>query len=272
MIIDKLTKIYFSPTHSTEKVINAIARGWGVNEQKRIKLNSLEQRHRFKLNIDPSEAVILGIPVYEERIPHILYPALKKIVGNGQPMVLVVTYGNICAGITLKQLNKLMTRQGFVIIAAAAFIGEHAFSHREIKIASGRPDKRDLEKAEHLGRQIHQKILSIEKLKNVSELNIKGELRAMGRFLPRHSEMLFTNAPVLNSSSCQQCGKCLEVCPVNAIDTDNFRSREKLCIRCFACVKICPHDARKISYKKPVLVKTVLKTLGKKRQEPEIYI
>ncbi len=272
MIIDKLSKIYFSPTHSTEKVVNAITGGWGVSEQKRINLNTLEQRHRFKLIVQSSEAVILGIPVYEERIPNILYPALKKIIGNGQPMVLVVTYGNISAGITLQQLCQLMTRQGFIIIAAAAFIGEHAFSHGEIQIASGRPDQQDLEKAEHFGKQIQQKISSMEKLKKLPEQQIKGELRSIGRFLPRHREMLLTTAPVLDAGLCQQCGKCLEVCPVNAIDHDNFRSREKLCIRCFACVKICPHDARQIRYKKPVLVKTVLKTIGKKRQEPEIYI
>ena len=94
----------------------------------------------------------------------------------------------------------------------------------------------------------------------------------MGKLLPRHSELTFAHSPVIDPNLCQNCKKCLEVCPVNAIDPETLKSRDKLCIRCFACVKLCPNHARKIIYKKPVLVKTVLKQLGKKRKEPEIYI
>ncbi len=272
MIIDKLVKVFFSPTRSTEKIVHAIAKGWGIAEQKTINLNSLEQRHNFKFNIQPSEAVILGIPVYEERIPNLLYPVLSKIRGQDQPMILVVTYGNISAGIALKQITKIMRSQGFKIIAAANFIGEHAFSQENLKIAFGRPDRQDIEKAELLGKQIQQKIESTEKIKNIPELKIKGELLPMSKLLPRHSEIIFTHAPVIDSQLCQHCRKCLEICPVNAIDPDTLISRDKLCIRCFACVKLCPNNARRITYKKPVLVKTVLKKLGKKRKEPEIYI
>ena len=272
MFINKIMKIYFSPTHSTKKVVHAIAKGFRINEQRTIDLNSLEQRHNFKFSIQPDEVVILGIPVYEERIPDLLYPGLCKIRGKGQPMILVVTYGNISAGIALKQLNKMMCNQDFKIIAAASFIGEHAFSQAETKIASGRPDTRDLEKAELFGKQILQKIESIEEIKNIPGLDIKGELRAMGKLLPKHSEILFTHAPTVDPKLCQHCRKCLELCPVNAIDPENLRSRDRLCIRCFACVKLCPYNARKIIYKKPLLVKTVLKQLGKKRKDPEIYI
>jgi ferredoxin len=90
--------------------------------------------------------------------------------------------------------------------------------------------------------------------------------------LPRHSEITFAYSPVVDSALCKKCKKCLEVCPVNAIDPDNLKSRDKLCIRCFACVKFCPNNARKVIFKKPVLVKNTLKQLSKKRREPEIYI
>jgi len=272
LMIDKLVKIYFSPTLSTENIVHSIAKGWNVSEQRTICLNSLEQRHNLKFNIGPTEAVILGIPVYEERIPDLLYPVLSKVRGSGHPMVLLATYGNISAGIALKQLSKMMRNQGFKIIAAASFIGEHSFSHEEIKIASGRPDSKDMEKAILLGKQIFQKIDKTEKIENLPELNIKGELRAMGKLLPRHSELTFAHSPVIDPNLCKKCKKCLEFCPVNAIDPETLKSRDKLCIRCFACVKLCPNNARKIIYKKPVFVKTALKQLGKKRKEPEIYI
>lgn len=272
LIIDRLVNMYFSPTHSTEKIVYTIAKSWGVPEQRTINISTLTQRHNFKFNIQPNEAIILGIPVYEERIPDLLYPVLTKVRGSGHPMILVVTYGNISAGIALKQLSRMMKNQGFKIIAAASFIGEHSFSQEEIKIASGRPDSKDMEKAELLGKQISQKIKNVEKIENLPEINIKGELRAMGKLLPRHSELTFAHSPIIDPNLCKKCKKCLEVCPVNAIDPETLKSRDKLCIRCFACVKLCPNNARKIIYKKPVLVKTVLKQLGKKRKEPEIYI
>jgi len=272
LIIDKLIKICFSPTNSTQKIVYIIAEEWGIPKQININLNSLEERHNFKLKIQPDEAVILGIPVYEERIPDLLYPVLTNLKGNGQQIVLVATYGNISGGIALKQLARIMRYQDFKIIAAATFIGEHSFSYKDFKIAAGRPDNEDLEIAKSFGRQIKDKIESIENLDNIAELNIKGELTSVGKLLPRHSELTFAHAPIIDFNLCKKCKKCLEICPVNAIDPENLRSRDKLCIRCFACVKLCPNNARKVVYKKPVLIKTVLKKLGKKRKEPEIYI
>ncbi len=272
MIIDKLVKIYFSPTHSTQNIVSTIAKNWGVPEQRNINLNSLAERHNFKLELQSDEAVILGIPVYEERIPDLLYPVLSKIKGKDQLMVLIVTYGNISAGIALKQLTKMMTNQGFNIIAAASFIGEHSFSYKDIKIAAGRPDNKDFEIAKSFGRQIKDKIETVENIRNTPELNINGKLSYMGKLLPRHSELAFAHTPIIDPSLCKKCKKCLEICPVNAIDPESLISRDKLCIRCFACVKLCPNNARKIVYKKPFLVKNTLRQLGKKRKEPEIYI
>ncbi len=272
MIINKLVKIYFSPTHSTKKIIYTVAESLAVAEQRTINLNSLEERHNFKLSLQSDESIILGIPVYEERIPDLLYPVLSKIRGNGQPMILIVTYGNISAGITLKQLSKMMKNQGFKIIAAASFIGEHSFSYKDIKIAAGRPDSEDLAIAKNFGKQIKEKIEFIENIENVPDLNIKGKISSMGKLLPRHSEITFAHSPIIDFNLCKNCKACLEICPVNAIDPDNLKSRDKLCIRCFACVKLCPNNARKVIYKKPLLVKNTLKQLSKKRREPETYI
>jgi len=272
LLINKLLLIYFSPTNSTSQIVQAIARGWEITEQRTLNLNSLKQRHNFQFTLKPSEAVILGIPTYQERIPNLLYPVLHKIIGNNDPMVLVVTYGNISAGITLKQLYKLMSHQGFKIIAAANFISEHSFSHGEIKIASGRPDQRDLEKAELFGKQIRQKTEAIENLDKVPELNIKEKLLTINKLLPEYSEMLFPYAPQIDAQLCQHCRKCLEACPVNAINPNNLKSRDKLCIHCMACVKTCPTQARKIVYKNPWLAKILLNIVGKKRKEPVIYI
>ena len=272
MNINRIVRIFFSPTHTTKKVIDAITNGLGINNHKTINLNRLEKRRNFYYKARPGEALILGIPVYEERIPDLLYPVLAKLNGQGQPMIVVTNYGNICAGIALKQLYKMMKKQGFKIIAAAHFIGEHSFSSEDIKVAAGRPDKEDLSKATLLGQQIKEKMSQFNDSIDLPELSIHGKLLLMGKVLPKHSENIFTYPPKLIISQCHYCLKCLKACPVNAINPENLTTRDRLCIRCFACVKFCPHNARKIMYKKPILVKTVLKNKGQKRQEPEIFI
>ena len=46
--------------------------------------------------------------------------------------------------------------------------------------------------------------------------------------------------------TCTQCGKCAEVCPVQAITMDKlgiWRINKKICIGCLMCVAACPEEA-----------------------------
>lgn len=45
--------------------------------------------------------------------------------------------------------------------------------------------------------------------------------------------------------SCNQCGKCADVCPVNAISQNSkgiYTIDKKVCVGCMACVDICPEN------------------------------
>lgn len=46
--------------------------------------------------------------------------------------------------------------------------------------------------------------------------------------------------------TCTQCGKCIEVCPVQAITRAKngvVRINKKICVGCFMCVSVCPEKA-----------------------------
>lgn len=65
----------------------------------------------------------------------------------------------------MKELCDLVSEQGFVPVAAGAFIGEHSFSRKGMPIAEGRPDESDLKQATEFGKKI------IEELEKVSAWN-----------------------------------------------------------------------------------------------------
>ena len=46
-------------------------------------------------------------------------------------------------------------------------------------------------------------------------------------------------------TSCMKCGRCVDLCPIGAIEMDGRMPRWKVskCIRCCACINGCPHGA-----------------------------
>ncbi len=47
---------------------------------------------------------------------------------------------------------------------------------------------------------------------------------------------------ILNSTKCIGCGKCAEVCPINAIFWNEEANKPDICVHCGYCVKYCPHE------------------------------
>lgn len=43
--------------------------------------------------------------------------------------------------------------------------------------------------------------------------------------------------------NCTKCGKCVDVCPVNAIKLEKLTIDYKKCIRCLKCLEVCPEEA-----------------------------
>jgi flavodoxin len=143
-MIKSTSLVYFSPTGTTKKIIEAIATG--INSESIIpfdltnKASQANGFHEFK-----NEVVIIGVPVYSGRVPKEAVLRMQKLSGNNTPCILVVVYGNRAYDDALLELRNLAIERGFKPIAAAAFIGEHSFSSKQFPIANDRPDIKNLE-------------------------------------------------------------------------------------------------------------------------------
>lgn len=252
--------VYFSPTGNTEKTIKAIEEG--IGEKFKNYNITLKKNRDEKIKFTKNDLVILGCPVYVGRIPNIEDDLFKNIKGDNTPCVLVVNYGNREYEDALIELKNVALNKGFIPIAAGAFIGEHSYSR---EIATNRPDENDLKEITEFGKKIKNKINK--------ELDLKKDLVVSGNYPYRDVPNSPKIAPSANEV-CTECGKCIGVCPVDAIDKNNPKQTDaNKCIKCFACVKICPVNAKDINaipFKEKV--ESIKKICLSRKKEIEVFI
>ncbi len=263
MMIKKINLIYFSPTKTTYKIVNAIAKGVGSEN-----VNSINITTEYPENtvlISKEELTIFGAPVYGGRIPPDAVKRFKKISSQNSPAVIVAVYGNRHYDDALLELNDLVSELGFKIIAAGAFIGEHSFSINGVDVAKNRPDKRDIAMAYDFGKNLNKKLSS----KNNIELQ---EIPGNYPYKKRNNNPP-EKAPETDYDNCNLCQTCIEVCPTQAISLNKYiQTNTEQCIWCCACIKSCPQNARIMTYDAIENIQKWLFENCQARKEPEMFL
>jgi len=266
MNINSVKLVYFSPTKTTEKIVEGILQGICVDIVEQIDLTPPEARTMTFVEMH-DELVIIGAPVYGGRIPAEAACRLQHIKTNDTPAVVIVVYGNREYEDALIELQNLAAELGFRLVAGGAFIGEHSYNCEVTPIAAGRPDTRDLEKAKRFGELIQ------EKMRKIRTLDEMPPLQMPGNFPYEEWDPPSDLSPVTTETLCNLCKICATVCPTAAITVrDTVITDQNACILCSACVKKCPTGAR--VWEDP-RIKKVAKWLSancRERKEPEMYL
>ncbi len=226
--------IYFSAMGTTKKIAEAIAKGLGANETA---YHSLMQASTEHVVIGKEEVAVIAVPVYSGRVPAVAAERLQRFKSEGARAVIAVAYGNRAVEDALIELNDIATHNGFVVVSAGEFIGEHSIFP---KVATSRPNTVDLTLAEELGRK---------------SVTITIPLATIPGNQPYRAIDNIPLAPKTVKSKCVKavkkdkdlCGICAEKCPVKAIGTPKPSTNSKLCIKCGHCIAVCPYDARAYS-------------------------
>lgn len=261
MNIDLCHIFCFSPTGSTLRVAEAIAVGTGLPF--RISDVTLPEQRALETAFVPNSLIVLAVPVYFGRVEKHAAGAVAALRGRGQPAVLVVNYGNRHYDDALLELHTLSKKAGFMPMAAGAFVSEHSFSTPEYPLAQGRPDRRDLERANLFGTEIMNRLAD-----GPVPLPLPPGKRPYKDYPELH------RAPVQHQEACSLCGLCEALCPVAAITIRDglVITDEDICMVCQACVKGCPEGARTDTAPGGKETKERLIPLVKERREPEVFI
>lgn len=268
-----INAMYFSPTGTTERAVKKLADEISLNFNKSNDINYIDfaplsvRKKAVRFNAD--DIVIFGVPVYAGRVPNVLLNYINSIKSNGSPAIAVVLYGNRNYDDALIELRDILDSNGFKVIAACAFIGEHSFS--EI-LAEGRPDETDLNTAGSFAKQIYNKIAGQSELSSVP---VAGNRPYRPYYKPKdgkgHPVDIRKVTPRTNSN-CIDCKLCAKVCPMGSIDCENVSHLSGICIKCGACIKRCPVNAKYYDDENYLRHKHELEAELTIRKAPELFL
>lgn len=225
----KITEIFFSPNGSTKKISNSFCTyaGWTATD----KIDLLNQKTLEKQLFTSEEIVIVSMPVFAGRIPEIMSKQLHHIKGTNTPAIALVVYGNRDYDDALLELTDILKANGFVLVGAAALVAQHSIFPA---VASGRPDKKDMDAIKDFSQTCKKAIENFSGTKNIL---VKGNV-------PYREPKAIPLKPSA-TKECNACGICVNICPTKAISPETPRKTDKeRCISCVACISACPQNAR----------------------------
>lgn len=215
---------YFSPTGGTKKAGEVLAFEIAevVNE-----VNLAEKG----VNNPGSDVVVVAAPVFGGRIPTIVSEKIAKFNGEGKKAITAVVYGVRAYEDALLELNDVMKKSGFEVIASAALVAQHSIVN---EVGAGRPDKADIAEI----KQFAKHILSTIKEGKTGIVTVPGNR-------PYKDRMKVSATPI-SLSTCGDCGYCASICPSEAIlnTSGEMITDVNKCIMCMACVAKCPTNSR----------------------------
>ena len=249
--------IYFSASGTTQKVISIFSDAMCCTSASYDLLRKPPQEQQ---TFAPNDGAVFAFPVFAGRIPHLCTKMIRKFKGEKTPAIAIVVYGNRAYDDALLELKDLLDEQGFVTVAAAAFIAQHSIFPA---VAAGRPDDADREKIISFADACKKKLASYTGGESIT-------VRGNNPYVKAGPVSLHPSG----DKNCNQCGICVKICPVNAISADTPQKTDaNKCITCTACIAACPQHSR--GFHIPILFSAIAKKFAKNnadRKEPEIFL
>lgn len=248
------TTMIFSPTGGTEKAVEALTSKWGQKIHTVDLTNAAIDFSQFSFQAE--DLVVIAVPSYGGRVPHLAAERIQKVRGNGANAVLVCVYGNRAYEDTLVELEDGAKAAGFRITAAVAAIAEHSIVRR---FAAGRPDAEDQAILASYGQTI------LDRLESGTEAGTIPGNRP-------YKKAGGSGMTPQTGDACTQCDLCAKQCPAGAIDKNDAKTVDPTeCISCMRCVAICPQHAKFLDAARLASISAMLEKVCTERKTCELY-
>lgn len=270
MAFKRVVAVYFSAVGNTKKVVEEIA------EKVSLMLDLSWEIIDFTLPIarekvyrfTQEDLVVFGVPTYAGRVPNKVLPYVQEMFrGQETPVVPVVTFGNRSFDSSLSELAQVLTVNGFVLVAAGAFVCEHVFSE---KIGTGRPDAKDWEEIHGFAEEIIRKLKQNQITCEWQPGEVKPYYTPLG--IEGQPAKFLKAKPLTDVGKCNRCSMCAEVCPMGSIDTEDVSEVTGICIKCQACIRKCPQGAKYFADEAFLSHVAMLEANYTRRAENSIYL
>jgi len=240
--------VYFSVTHSTERIANAIAQGF---KEKQIEADLWNILDKPPLDLQGYDILGFGTPVYGFRVPVLFEEAIMKLPAlNAKRVFAFMLRGSYLFDAPVF-LQKALAEKGaevsgwFFSMGAGYFMG---YVHRGCMTSPTRPNDDDLARARLFG-------MDIAENKNLDQWKIEIKRPPL---VYRLEQFSFSSSYIKKNyrkvhkflrSKCIRCGKCIESCPAKSIvaDLEGFPSINDTCITCRYCQLVCPTGAMSVN-------------------------
>lgn len=249
-----MTKLYyFSPTGGTRRSGEFLSK----EISKSVTLVDLGAKNERNEDTE-SDLVVFAAPVFGGRIPALVTEKLHKLNGSGKKCITMVVYGNRAYDDALLELNDVVERVGFQVVASCSCVAQHSMAP---KVGEGRPDESDYAGIRDFAKQAAAKFESAA-----------GQVTVPGNH-PYKTRMSIPATPI-SQAACNLCGACGTSCPTDAItfgETTVITNPDQ-CILCMTCVAVCPENARILPPPLQENLEHMLSAAKTVRQENEYFL
>lgn len=273
--IRRVKGLYFSPCGSTERIAsifgNKLAENFGI-EYTGEGCSLPEQREKIR-SFSEDEICIIATPVYAGRVPNKILDFWKNKV-KAKICIALVVYGNRSEDFALAELVQTAKDNGAKVPAALSLVAEHVFSD---KIATGRPDKKDIAQIEEFARKVAQKLKAAYNIEDLTDAETDKSVEDMEYYAPKKTDGKTANflkiKPKVDPKKCTHCGVCVQKCPMGSIYADLEKTEVRgVCIKCMACVKYCKQKAMGFEDGEMMSHIELLEQKCKERKEGRLFI
>lgn len=246
--------VYSSPagtTHHVGQVIQDKLTASG-NDVTTLDLSQTENWQRVHEQINQAEEptlLFIGSPVYGSLPVPPVMDFIHALRVGAQPCYAVpyVTWGMVTSGVALWRMAQALLAQGCTLVNGLAVPAVHSLHWlADDPVGTGRPSPED---DTQIGQMLDRLTTRLQQ-GTAAPLPLETFGYQPPEVIANRQDATFAELrqnmqpKTLHEDRCEQCGICVENCPVAAIsNTPTLHIDETTCIVCFNCVRLCPQGA-----------------------------